>query len=123
MTLTLEAPAATSTRTVAVVESGNYQEFLAQHQNVLVVMDFFTQWCGPCKMIAPELERMASESDPSRIVFAKMDCGADNDSKRLAMSLGIKALPTFHLYREQKVQSTMTGAKVKALQELIDKHL
>jgi hypothetical protein len=53
MTLTLEAPpsAAASTRTVAVVESANYQEFLARHQDVLVVMDFFTQWCGARRRI------------------------------------------------------------------------
>ncbi len=46
-------------------------------------------------------------------MFAKLDCGATNDSKRLAMSLGIKALPTFHIYKGGKLVDTMTGAKVR----------
>jgi hypothetical protein len=43
---------------------------------------------------------------------ACLPAGADNESKKLAMSLGIKALPTFHLYKNTKVVDSMTGAKV-----------
>ncbi|KXZ55106.1 hypothetical protein GPECTOR_3g26 [Gonium pectorale] len=113
----VEAPA----KMVHMLTAESYNDFLADNAEKLVVVDFYAVWCGPCKMIAPELDRMAAESDSS-IVFAKMDCGATNESKKLAMSLGIKALPTFHLYRNSRMVDSMTGAKVKALQELITKH-
>lgn len=105
------------------VDAATFHSFLEDNADKLCVVDFYTDWCGPCKMIAPELERLAREADPSRVVYAKLNCGATNDSKKLAMALGIKALPTFHLYRASKVQSSMTGAKVKALQELVEKHI
>ncbi|EFJ50351.1 thioredoxin [Volvox carteri f. nagariensis] len=108
---------------VHTITAEQYHDFLAEHSDKLVTMDFYAVWCGPCKMIAPELERMAAESDPSKLVFAKLDCGATNESKKLAMSLGIKALPTFHLYKNSKIVDTMTGAKVKSLADLINKHL
>ncbi|PNH03712.1 Thioredoxin F, chloroplastic [Tetrabaena socialis] len=128
---TLAAPAlaampvttAETAKIVHVLEADSYHEFLAQHSDKLVVTDFHAQWCGPCKMIAPMLDTMASEADQSKLIFAKFDCGATNESKKLAMALNIKALPTFHLYRDSKIIDSMTGAKVKSLQELISKHL
>ncbi|GIL91927.1 hypothetical protein Vretimale_18621 [Volvox reticuliferus] len=121
MPVTAEAVAAPA-KIVHVITADQYHEFLAEHSDKLVTMDFFAVWCGPCKMIAPELDRLAAESDPSKLVFAKLDCGATNESKKLAISLGIKALPTFHLYKDSKLVDTMTGAKVKNLVELITKH-
>lgn len=121
----LEAAPQTETQTHAVtlLDAATYNDFLQLHADKLVVVDFYTDWCGPCKLVAPEIERMARESDPSKVQYAKLNCGLTNDSKKLAISLGIKALPTFHLYREAKLQTMMTGNKVKALEELICKHL
>ncbi|GLC70021.1 hypothetical protein PLESTF_000914100 [Pleodorina starrii] len=115
--------AAAPAKVVHVIQAEEYHAFLSEHADKLVTMDFYAVWCGPCKMIAPELDRMAAEADPSKLVFAKLDCGASNESKKLAMSLGIKALPTFHLYKNSKLVDSMTGAKVKSLAELIDKHM
>ncbi|GIL65707.1 hypothetical protein Vafri_19386 [Volvox africanus] len=119
--VTEEAVAAPA-KIVHLITADQYHEFLAEHSDKLITMDFYAVWCGPCKMVAPELDRLAAESDPSKLVFAKLDCGATNESKKLAMSLGIKALPTFHLYKDSKLVDTMTGAKVKNLVDLITKH-
>lgn len=58
----------------------NYHTFVESNDS-LVIVDYYTDWCGPCKMIAPELERMAAQY--SKVAFAKLNCGLDNDSKRL----------------------------------------
>ncbi|GFR48115.1 hypothetical protein Agub_g9940 [Astrephomene gubernaculifera] len=113
---------AAPTKVVHPVTAESYRDFLAENAEKLVMMDFYAVWCGPCKVIAPEIERMAAESDPEKLVFAKFDCGATDASKRLAMSLGIKALPTFHLYRNCQMVDSMTGAKLKSLQEMLAKH-
>ncbi|KAG2424158.1 hypothetical protein HXX76_014691 [Chlamydomonas incerta] len=108
---------------VHILTADTYHGFLDKHAEKLIVTDFYAVWCGPCKVIAPEIERLANEMDASQVVFAKMDCGATNESKKLAMALNIKALPTFHLYRNSKQVDSMTGAKIKALTDLIGKHL
>ncbi|MEW5302981.1 MAG: hypothetical protein WDW36_005714 [Sanguina aurantia] len=98
----------------------NYHTFVESNDS-LVIVDYYTDWCGPCKMIAPELERMAAQY--SKVAFAKLNCGLDNDSKRLAIALGIKALPTFHIFKGGKKQAELTGAKAAQLRQLIESHM
>eukprot|EP00798_Chlamydomonas_sp_ICE-L_P000377 gene377-1768_t len=85
----------------------------------LVVVDFYTQWCGPCKLIAPMVEKMAQEYQGKGVRFAKVDCGKDNDSKKWAMALGIKVLPTFRLYKDGAIEHVqqVTGSKVEKIRE------
>mmetsp|Transcript_20890 Transcript_20890/g.45692 ORF Transcript_20890/g.45692 Transcript_20890/m.45692 type:complete len:156 (-) Transcript_20890:1477-1944(-) len=118
------ANSVTEVATVTKVKSispASYHTFLSENNNKLSVVDFYTTWCGPCKLIAPTVEQYAN--DYSQVAFAKMDCGADNDSKKLAMGLGIKALPTFHLYKGQVKVAEMTGSKAEALKKLIEEHM
>ncbi|KAG2482288.1 hypothetical protein HYH03_018773 [Edaphochlamys debaryana] len=117
------AEVTTSMNEVHQLTAETYHDFLATHHDKLVLVDFYAVWCGPCKMMAPELDKMAAVCDTSKQLYAKLDCGATNESKKLAMSLGIKALPTFHLYRGHKIVDQMTGAKIAALKDLINKHL
>lgn len=63
--------------------------------------------CGPCKMMAPELDKMAAANDPAKVLFAKINCGADDTSKRLAMAQEIRALPTFKLFKAGQVRETI----------------
>lgn len=60
-------------------------------------------------MMAPELERMAAAQDPSKVLFAKINCGADDDSKRLAMAQEIRALPTFKLFKAGQVRNEIAA--------------
>ncbi|KAI3757120.1 hypothetical protein L6452_04653 [Arctium lappa] len=72
-----------------------------------VVLDMYTQWCGPCKMIAPKIEELAEKY--LDVVFLKLDCNQEN--KPLAKELGIKVVPTFKILKQGKIVKEVTGAK------------
>lgn len=99
--------------------TATYHQFLEDAGESLVVVDFYTDWCGPCKMIYPELVNMANEM--TEVKFAKFNCNKDN--KELGKTLGIKVAPTFHLYRKSVKVAEMTGAKVDKLRALISEQL
>jgi thioredoxin 1 len=86
----------------------------------LVVVDFYTEWCGPCKMIYPDLVKMANSYE-GRVQFTKLNCNKEN--KEIGVKLKIKVAPTFHLYRNSEKVAEMTGAKVDKLKALIESHL
>ena len=74
-----------------------------------VVVDFWAEWCGPCKMIAPILEEIASENDG--IVIAKLNV---DENPQTAASYGITSIPTMNIYSGGEVVKTIIGAKPKA---------
>lgn len=104
-------------KTVIELTAHNIQPFLAEHHSRLTVVDFYTPWCGPCKVMASVLEQMAQEH--SDVNFTKFDCGADTSNKNFAISVGIKALPTFFLYRGSEKIAQLTGAKAEKLREIV----
>lgn len=85
----------------------------------LIVVDFFATWCGPCKMIAPEFERLA-KLYKDRAIFVKVDY---DKLKSLAQSKGVSAFPTFQFYKNQRKVDEMRGANVRKLEDLITKHI
>lgn len=87
----------------------------------LVVVDFYTQWCGPCKLIYPKLVELSLEWEPRGVAFCKCDCNAE--FKAVGKELGIRVAPTFHLYRNGQKVAEMTGAHVERLQALVEEHL
>ncbi|KAG8380322.1 hypothetical protein BUALT_Bualt06G0003600 [Buddleja alternifolia] len=72
-----------------------------------VVLDMYTQWCGPCKVIAPKYQQLSEKYED--VVFLKLDCNQDN--KPLAKELGIKVVPTFKILKDSKIVKEVTGAK------------
>ncbi|KAI3706012.1 hypothetical protein L1987_76264 [Smallanthus sonchifolius] len=83
-----------------------------------VVLDMYTQWCGPCKIIAPKFQELAENY--LDVVFLKLDCNQEN--KPLAKELGIKVVPTFKILKHGKIVKEVTGAKfdnlVAAMEEV-----
>lgn len=71
-----------------------------------VVVDFYATWCGPCKVMAPRLVRLA-EAYEGRVKFAKVD--VDREAE-LATKFGVTALPTLMLFRSGKPVDTLVGA-------------
>lgn len=103
---------------VHVLSSESYESFIAS--NELVLVDYYTDWCGPCKMIAPHLEVMAQEMPA--IKFAKLNCTTDASAKKIAMSQGIKALPTFHLFRGGEKVGVFVGGKPQQLKKFLQEN-
>ncbi|KAF3452476.1 hypothetical protein FNV43_RR02909 [Rhamnella rubrinervis] len=81
-----------------------------------VVLDMYTQWCGPCKVIAPRFQELSQKY--SDVVFLKLDCNQEN--KALAKELGIRVVPTFKILKDNKVVKEVTGAKIDDLVAAIE---
>jgi thioredoxin 1 len=74
-----------------------------------VIVDFWAEWCGPCKMVAPILEEIAAENDG--IVIAKLNV---DENPQTAASYGITSIPTMNVYSGGQIVKTIIGAKPKA---------
>ncbi len=70
----------------------------------VVLVDFFATWCGPCKMLTPVLEEMASDRSSVKIVKVDID-----ESMDLARQYGIMSVPTLLLFKDGKLISQTTG--------------
>lgn len=101
--------------TVTVTDKSFAGEVLGSDKPVLV--DFWATWCGPCKMVAPVLEEIASEH--SEITIAKMDIDANPDTPR---EYKIMSIPTMIVFSKGQPVKQIVGAKPKAalLEELAD---
>jgi thioredoxin 1 len=73
----------------------------------LVVVDFTAQWCGPCKLVAPRMDRLASDYADRLQVF-KLDLDAN---KGLAKRLGIRSIPAVMMFRKGELLETLVGVK------------
>ncbi len=82
-----------------------------------VLVDFWAEWCGPCKMISPALEEIAKEMD-GRVRIAKMNI---DDNPVTPQKYGVRGIPTLMLFRDGQVAATKVGAVPKnQLQEWVE---
>ncbi|KAI0003188.1 DUF1000-domain-containing protein [Xylariaceae sp. FL0662B] len=87
----------------------------------LVVADFYANWCGPCKQIAPFYEQLSkSLSRPGIATFVKVNVEADG-AKPVAAEYAVQALPTFILFRNGSVVEKVKGAEPQRLKSVLDK--
>ncbi|HET8578761.1 MAG TPA: thioredoxin [Methylomirabilota bacterium] len=86
-----------------------FDEEVARHQNVLMV-DFWAEWCAPCRAIAPTLEELARESG-GKVSLAKVNV---DEQPGLAARYGIRSIPTILFIKGGKVLETVVGAVPKA---------
>ena len=94
------------------------QEVLASDMPVFV--DFYADWCGPCKMMAPVIEKLAEKYE-GKVKVGK--CNIDEENQ-LAAQYGIMSIPTMMLFVNGKVKETVVGAvSQKELEDKIDKSL
>ena len=87
----------------------NFDETLAQAEGVLMV-DFWAEWCGPCKAIAPVLEELAREAG-GRLTLAKVNV---DENHGLAARYGIRSIPTVLFVKDGKVLDQVVGAVPRA---------
>ncbi|MGL4229896.1 MAG: thioredoxin TrxA [Casimicrobium sp.] len=75
-----------------------------------VLVDFWAEWCGPCKMIAPVLEEVAV-SHAGKIKIAKLDV---DDNREVAAKYGIRGIPTLMIFKNGELAAQKVGALSKA---------
>ncbi|MDE2476505.1 MAG: thioredoxin TrxA [Alphaproteobacteria bacterium] len=82
-----------------------------------VVVDFWAEWCGPCRMIAPSLEELAGEYD-GKVTVAKMNI---DENPQTPTRYGVRGIPTLMIFRNGQVTATKIGALPKTkIKEWID---
>ena len=100
--------------TVVVTDTDFEEQVLNADTPVLV--DFWADWCAPCKMIAPIVEELAKEYD-GRVTFAKVDVDAN---KEVPIKYGIRSIPTLLVFKGGKPVDQVIGAVPKSV---LKKHL
>lgn len=85
-------------------------------ENKLIIIDFYTQWCGPCKKIAPQIEELAKKN--TNVTFIKVDIDKLDD---LANDFGITSIPTFYAIKSGQVIDKMKGADYNRLVQMVEK--
>ena len=92
-------------------------EFVNEINKGLVLVDFYAEWCGPCKMLSPILEEINNENENIKIIKVNID-----DSKFLANYYQIQSIPTLVLLKDGEFLNKMIGFRPKKIiEELIEK--
>ena len=91
--------------------AGEDLQALVGSAHVPVLVDFYADWCGPCKVMAPVLDELAA-ARIGRVLVAKLDT---DRAPQVSSALGIRGIPTLILYRDGREVSRQTGAVPRAV--------
>ena len=90
------------------------------NKNKIVVVDCWAEWCGPCKMIAPIIDKLAEEYS-SKVLFAKLNV---DENPKTASKYGIMSIPTLLVFKSSKLVDTIVGAVPKlTIESILKKHI
>src|SRR5882757_6082359 len=93
---------------IVVVTEGNFPTEVLQ-STTPVVVDFWAEWCGPCKMIAPVLDELATEYN-GKVKIAKVNI---DEYQQLAINYGINSIPTLLFFKNGQVADQVVGMRSK----------
>jgi len=94
--------------TVAVTDDTFENE--VKNSDLPVVVDFWAEWCGPCKQIGPSLEELSAEME-GKVKIVKVDVDSNPNA---AAAMGVRGIPALFLFKGGEVVSNKTGAAPKA---------
>jgi thioredoxin 1 len=89
--------------------------------NPIVIIDYSTTWCGPCKVIAPKFEEL-SEKYP-QVTFVKVIGDASLEASKLMKREGVRSVPSFHYFVSGEKVDVVNGANAEAIEAAITKHV
>lgn len=106
-----------NSKTVYIQSTTQFSNLLSSSS--IVVADFYADWCGPCQQIAPTYEKLSQElSRPNKITFTKINT---DQQQELASAYGVRALPTFMIFKNARKTDDIQGANPKKLSDAIKK--
>jgi thioredoxin 1 len=96
-------------------DEANFEQ-LVLNSDVPVLVDFYADWCGPCRMVSPVLEELAQETKDAKVVKVNID-----RSPRLAVRYGVSSIPNMKVFDEGKVVDEHVGlANKRRLKKMLD---
>lgn len=106
-----------ASKTVQIESPTQFSNLLAT--STIVIADFYADWCGPCKQIAPVYEQLSAQlSRPNKITFTKINTDRQQE---LAQAYGVTAMPTFMIFKNGRRTESIQGANMPALSSAIKK--
>ncbi len=106
------------TSTITVNDENFDDEVL--RSDIPVLVDFWAEWCGPCKVVGPTIEALASDYQ-GKVKVAKLNV---DDNPEAAGRFGVRSIPTLIVFKDGEAQQAAVGVKPKGqLAELIEKYL
>ena len=91
------------------INNDNFNEEVNENKDTLII-DFWAEWCGPCKLLSPIIEELAKEFE-GKIYFAKVNLDNNQD---LAMKFSIRSIPTLLLFKKGQLMVTNFGLLSKS---------
>lgn len=109
-----------SMKVVDIDSEASFDSTITSAGSNLVVVDYSTTWCGPCKVIAPKFEELSDKYPDA--VFLKVIGDATPTASQLMKREGVRSVPSFHYFKDGEKVDVVNGANADAIEAAITKH-
>jgi thioredoxin 1 len=100
---------------IKVNNAASFNEEVINEAEKTVLVDFYAEWCMPCKMMEPVLEQFSKENQEVKVVKVNVD-----ESQDLAQKYNVMSIPTFYVFKNGKMEQQMIGPQTKqSLEEAV----